>query len=91
MQEILSAAKSSRLRARIGDLCRVYFQQFSENKARYAEEDGYYHRLMAALMASNYLKKLAEKEKNATDAKSYAGKVQEYRNELKETTGSKMW
>lgn len=91
MQEVVSAARFSKLKPIVDKFCKNYFDQFVENKQHYIKEHGYHNRIIAASIAYNYLQKVAKKQKNAEDAKFYAAKNQEYRSEQKRILESKRW
>jgi hypothetical protein len=91
MQNILFATKFEELRPRINDFCKDYFKDFTKNKSLYAEQDGYFNRLLATLFASNYLEKIAKRQGRAEAAKFYATESQEYKTEQKKITKNKRW
>jgi len=91
MSEIVSAARFAELRPRISDFCNNYFHDFTENKDTYAKQDGYIHRIAAALTAGDYLQQISEEQKDTKFAGFYATKKQEYENELKQLFKRKRW
>ncbi len=75
MQEIvLAASRHPKLRPAVYDFCREYVDKFEKNKGRWANEDGYRYKIIAALIAAD----------NSGIAESYADKKKKYRSELKE-------
>jgi len=91
MQKIISAARSAELRPRVDDFCKDYIDDFTKNKGLYIKQDGYHHRIVAALVAGDYLQKTSEKQKNTKLAEFYAAKRQEYKNERREMLKRKRW
>ena len=91
MQVILTAARFPELRPRIADFCRNYFEHFSKNKHLYAKQDGYLNRIWAALIAVDYLQRVAKMEKNAELMKFYDAERKELRNEERPLKKTKRW
>ena len=91
MQKILSAARFAELRPRVNNFCANYLDDFAKNEKRYLKQDGYRHRIVAALFASSYLKQIAERQKNAKLAKLYNDKNKGYGNMLKRFGKGKRW
>ena len=91
IRRIIYAARFSELRARIVKFCKDYFDRFTENKRSWAKQDGYHHRIVAALVAGNYLRKIAQRQKNTQDAEFYADKIRHYRDERRSMLETKRW
>jgi hypothetical protein len=91
MQKILSAARLAELRPTINKFCENYLDDFATNENHYLKQDGYRNRIVAALFASDYLKKIAEGQKNAELAKLYSDKKKEYNKVLKQAGKGKRW
>jgi len=99
MQEIIHVgSRFAELRPRIKVFCEDYFDKFTKNKNDWVKEDGYFHRIVAALNAGSYLraiankqkknaesqKKIAEKQKNAQLVQFYNREIEKYNAEIKQ-------
>lgn len=62
----------------------AYVDDFEANKDKWANENGYRYRIVAALIAADNLRIDAEHKKNKALAKSYDEKKKRYRSEMKE-------
>lgn len=91
MQQILNATKFEELRPHINDFCEDYVENFAKNKKHYAKKDGYYNQLAAAILANNYLEKIAKEQGQTEDAMLYAAKNQEYTKERQVIIRNKRW
>jgi hypothetical protein len=91
MMEVISAAELAKLKPRVDDFCRNYFDDFVKNKSLYAPKDGYHRRGIAALCAADYLRNTARVEKNTKLVEFYNAKRSEYANELMQLGEGKRW
>ncbi|MHC4621326.1 MAG: hypothetical protein ACYTEQ_26585, partial [Planctomycetota bacterium] len=91
MRQILSAAKFAELKPRVNDFCRAWFDDFTQSKDMWAGQDGYHHRIVAALNASTYLRGLARKQQDREQAEFYAARIKQYKNERRLITKDKRW
>jgi hypothetical protein len=91
MQQIVSAAKFAELKPRVNDFCRTWFDDFTQNKDVWAGQDGYHHRIVAALNASSHLQRLAKKRGDGEQAEFYAARMKQYKNERKLIIKDKRW
>jgi len=93
MQEIIyvGSRRFPELRPRIDEFCKNYFDDFTENKDSYVKEDGYFHRIVAALNAGSYLRAVADKQKNTKDIQFYDDKMKEYKSEQTRLLRRKRW
>jgi len=91
MAEIISATRFVELRPYVGNFCQNYITDFAKNKNRYTKQDGYHNRITAVLMASDYLQKVAKRQKNQEKAKIYAAKINTLNSERKEMLKGKRW
>ncbi len=91
MRKIIFAARFAELRPRVNDFCKNYSDDFTKNKNIYAKRNGYHHRIIAALVTSGYLQKIAEKQKNTELAQFYEAKWKEYNDEQKQLIKRKRW
>ncbi len=91
MRIILSAGRYPELRPLISDFCKNYFDEFAKDKGLYAKQDGYLHRVWAALIAGKYLQESAAKQENTELAQFYNAKIKEYNNEQEPLYKKKRW
>jgi hypothetical protein len=91
LQKIGLAERFAQLRPRVKDLFRDYVADFAKNKSRYAKQIGYSNKLVAAVIISSYLHKIAIKEKNTKLIQLYKARSKEYNNQLKQLVKSKTW
>lgn len=91
MLRIISAARYAELGPSIKKFCENYINDFTNNKNDWAEEHGYYQKVVVAWNASSYLQKIAEKQGNTKLAKSYAAKKREHTNERNQLLKRKRW
>jgi len=91
MKEILLASQFSELKPKIEDVCKNYFDDFTKNKENYVKQDGYFHRIAAALTAGYYLEQTARKEQDGVVQTSYKTKIEEYRDEIGRLSEGKRW
>jgi len=91
MQKIILATRFPKLIPRVNKFCKNYVDDFEKNKDSWAKEDGYHHRIVAALMAGDYLYKLAKKQGNKKIAEDYAAKKQWCEKERIAALKTKRW
>ena len=91
MVEIVSAARVAELKHNIDNYCRKYITDFAKNENRYAKQDGYHNRITAALLASDYLQKVAKSRKHQEKTKFYAANINNLNSERKEILKDKRW
>jgi len=92
MREIIYVAgRFPELRPDIKKFCENYFNDFTEKKDTYVKEDGYFHRIVAALNAGDYLRALAKKQNNTRDIQFYNDRVKEYKSEQNRLLKRKRW
>jgi len=91
MQKIIFAARYPELKPLVANFCRKYLDEFIENKDSWAQKDAYHHRIVAALIASEYLQRISKQQKNTEQAKSYAARCKEYESRRRKLLRSKRW
>ncbi len=91
LEIILAGQKSAKLSPFVYNFVRSYLDYFTKNKSAYAKQHGYLHRIIAARIASNYLQKVAETQKDTELAQSYSARIREYDNEIKQLAKAKRW
>ncbi|MHC4666752.1 MAG: hypothetical protein ACYS9T_12505, partial [Planctomycetota bacterium] len=57
----------------------------------WAKQNGYHHRIVAALISGGYLRDIAKRKKDKEQANFYAAKVAEYRKERNRVIRNKRW
>jgi hypothetical protein len=91
MRAVLSAARFTKLRNEVVTYVRDYYNEFVETKDELAKKDGYHHRLVAALVAGNYLQNLARASKNTKLAATYAENRKQFSGETRQVVKTKRW
>jgi hypothetical protein len=92
MLEIIRAGqKTAKLNPFIYNFIRSYLDDFTKNKSTYAKQHGYSRNLMAARVASEYLQKVAERQKDIKLAQFYGTRIREYDDEVKRLTKAQRW
>ena len=90
--EIMYAGQRfAELKPRVEVFCENYFNDFIENKDTYVKENGYFHRIVAALNAGNHLRALAKKQNNTKRMNFYNTKMKECKSEQKRLLKRKRW
>ncbi len=88
---IYVAGRFPELRPDIKKFCENYFNDFTKKKDTYVKEDGYFHRIVAALNAGDYLRAVAKKQNNTRDIQFYNDRVKEYKSEQNRLLKRKRW
>ena len=91
VERAVIAAKYELLRPRIDKFCRDVFDDFEKNKEQYKKQNGFHDRMVAALIAAQYLQRNAELQKNLELAATYADKVRQYDLERRLLVEPKRW
>ncbi len=91
MREIATAARFAELTPQINGFCKHYFELFVKYKDTWAKQDGYYPRVMSALIAGGHLQRIAAKENNHELARFYSAKQREYENERRQLVKRRRW
>jgi hypothetical protein len=91
MKEIIDAARFPELEPVVNGFCKNYADEFMRHKDMYAGRDGYILKLWSALIAVDYLRGLAEQQKDTELAKFYVAKRQEYIKEQKPLVDEVRW
>jgi hypothetical protein len=91
LEIIFAGQKSAELSPFVYNFIRSYLDDFTKNKSTYAKQNGYSHSLLAARVASEYLQKIAVRQKDAELAQSYGTRVGEYNDELKQLHKEQVW
>jgi len=88
---ILVASRLAELKPHVKKFCEDYVEKFKENKADWAEQDGYRNRVEAARLACFYLESVARTQKDTRLADSYAAQQKEHLGELLRVSQVKRW
>ncbi|NIV68784.1 MAG: hypothetical protein GWN41_01405 [Phycisphaerae bacterium] len=91
MRQIMYATKFPELKKEAEDFCRGYFNQFEENIKTWPNEDGYHHRIAAALNACSFLREIAKRSGNTSLEQEYARKMTLYQNRRHLLLKRKRW
>jgi hypothetical protein len=92
MLEIMAyGVKYLELKPQVDKLCEAYMQEFTKNKDRWTQQDGYRLRVEAARLACYHLRIVARAQKSAEVANLYAVKEDECLDELARMSESKRW
>ncbi len=91
MLEVLYAANVQKLKPRVDDFCKKYIERFSRDRNKYRNEDGYFNRITAGLMAYDYLWKVAKSQEDSELAGSYLSKRKALVKERNEVMKGKRW
>ena len=88
--ELFGAARRHReFGPTVAAFLKKYFEDFETNKDKYAAKDGYRNRLIAAMLAGNYLDSVNSKDSEAADR--YKNKVKKYSEEQKNLQKTSRW
>jgi len=91
MEKILLAAGIPEFRPLIFKVCKDYVDKFIENKDDYAKENGYHQKTVAALMAVEFLQKVAQSQKNTKLVEFYKARYKEFVDERNQLLNTKRW
>ena len=91
VQQLLFASRFPQTRAAAVAQCKQYFDDFTQNKNDYVKQDAYFHRIVAALHAGNYLSAIAKAKKDTKLVQFYAAHLGQLRTEQKELLERKRW
>ena len=89
--KIIHASKFRELRPTVDNFCKSYLEHFIKHRSLFIKQDGYYHRVVAAIRAVNYLQAIAKQKKDTKLVESYAAKKREYSYEAKQIIKNKKW
>ena len=91
LEILLMGANFAELNPRVNQFCSDYFDEFIEKKDVWSKQDGYRHKVEAVRLACYHLKKLAQAQRDTKLVSFYAGKENEYLDELTRIHESKRW
>jgi hypothetical protein len=91
MRQVMFATRFPELRADAESACKDYFDRFEKNREDWAKQDGYHHRIAAALNVCSYLREIARSQKKTDLVKSYDAKMKLYQSERQELLRRKRW
>jgi hypothetical protein len=92
MQKITYAALRNReLMGRVNEYCEEYLEKFENEKKNWAKEDGFHHKIVAALIATDYLEKIALRRNNYKLVDEYTATKKRYAKERTKILSTKRW
>jgi len=91
LEILLMATNFAELNSRVNQFCSDYFNEFIEKKDVWSKQDGYRHKVEAVRLACYHLKRLAQSQRDTKRVNFYAGKENEYLEELTRIHQSKRW
>jgi hypothetical protein len=91
LEIIFVAARFEDIRKDVKKFCEDYIDKFTENEAKWVNEDGYRDRLEAGRLAGFYLESIAEAQSNAELVDFYAALQRKYVSELIRVSRTKRW
>ena len=89
--KIIHASKFRELRPTVDNFCKGYLEHFVKHRSLFIKQDGYYHRIVAAIRAAEYLRAIAKQKKDTKLVESYAAQKREYNYEAKQILKNKKW
>lgn len=91
MRQIVRNAKFTGNRDRVNDFCSQYLDDLAENRTRYVRMHGFENRLVAALVACDYLRNISRARREPEPAGFYQDLHRRYARARKELLASKRW
>jgi len=91
LAELLYAVRFAQFQPIIFNVCKQYFDDFTQNKTTYIKQNGYHNRLVTAFLCAQYLQRVAENKKDEQLADFYRAKVVEYKRERVEVLQRGSW
>ncbi|MFC1676419.1 hypothetical protein ACFL3G_05080 [Planctomycetota bacterium] len=91
VQMMFATRYSSELRPDVLGFCKGYAEQFEKNRKQYIKEDGYFHKVVAALVCNDVLNRGAKAQKDEDMIELYSGRLREYRREKNILIRNKRW
>jgi len=91
MRVVYSATRFPKLRDEVVTYITDYYNRFMETKDELAKEHGYHHKLIAALVAGDYLRALAIRNKNYKLAETYSNNRTRFSAETRKVVKTKRW
>ncbi|MHC4310600.1 MAG: hypothetical protein ACYSSN_11695, partial [Planctomycetota bacterium] len=88
---ILIASRFAEIRPHVQKFCEGYIKRFTENEAKWANEDGYRDRLEAGRLAGYYLQEIAKAQNDAKLVNDYVTLQNKYVSELIRVSRIKRW
>ena len=86
--ELLTAARYPEFKAQVEAMLKEFVEKFDQEGDRYTQTDGYNNKLVAAIIAANYLERTSN-DPRLTE--SYRDKSDEYRKRQSEAMESSRW
>ncbi|MHC4131387.1 MAG: hypothetical protein ACYSSP_11455 [Planctomycetota bacterium] len=89
--EIVSFSKYPEIKLQIDKLFKGYLQDIKQNIAQYRNENSYFNRISAAILAIRYLEKAVSKKEDPQLISSLSSMKKAFTNEQKQITKDKRW
>ncbi len=91
IREVMTALGFKELAPRVKSLLEDYVDEFLENRNQWAKENGYHHKVVTAMIASNYLGRLSQAQKDFKAVQFYGSTRDFCNNERKRIERKKRW
>ncbi len=91
LEIILVASRFAAIRPDVQKFCEGYIKRFTDNEAKWANEDGYRDRIEAGRLAAFYLESVARAQKNTELENFYLALQSKYVSELIRVSRTKRW
>jgi hypothetical protein len=91
LEILLMGTNFSELNPTVNQFCSDYFNEFIEKRDVWSKQDGYRHKVEAVRLACYHLKKIAQMKRDKKLVNFYAGKENEYLEELTRIHENKRW
>ncbi|MBW8042121.1 MAG: hypothetical protein FVQ85_19270 [Planctomycetes bacterium] len=91
MRQVMLATRYPELRSDAEAFIKNYFDDFEKNRAKWAKQHGYHHRIAAALNACSYFRELAKRQNDTKLMQSYDTKMSQYHSERQVLLKTKRW
>ncbi|MHC4623772.1 MAG: hypothetical protein ACYS4W_07700 [Planctomycetota bacterium] len=91
MSMIRYASRFPQLRHTVTRFCQDYFERFLKEKDQWAKDNGYHHKIVAALNAASYLQQFAGVQKDDKGKAFFGNKIKELTAEQRKVVKAKRW
>jgi len=91
LEILLMTTNFAELSPGVNKFCSDYFNEFTEKEDVWSKQDGYRHKVEAVRLACYHLKRLAQSRRDTKRVDFYAGKENEYLEELSRIHQNKRW
>jgi hypothetical protein len=91
IQAVIAASRNPDLKPFVDQTCKRYYDDFMDNKAKYLRQNAFHDRIVAAMLAADYLGEVAASLGDAGLMKNYRDQIIELKTEREELLESKKW